>query len=478
MTSLHENPDSKRSHFFAIATKTFRTNVSRSAKYLQSSFTGASQQEELSTKYTYYILFVLALVLMFNQIDRHILAVLLVPIQNDLGVSDTAMGLLTGFGFAAFYAIAALPLSRIADKGNRRNLLAISISVWSFATAVCGLVANYWQLLFARIGVASGEAAAGPANMSMIGDLFPAAKRGAALGIFMLGASTGVLFGYFVGAQLGETFGWRMTFVIVGVPGILIGLLIYLTVPEPARGVHDGGLKPDKDSETVVNVLRYLIRVRTFPILVAAKCMMFISVYGWMAWAYTYMLRIHELPKVQAGLWVGLAFGLAGAAGNIVGGFLSDHLAKAGVRWYLYVCSIATAACIPVTLIFVFTSSPVIALFVFWPFAFFTAVAVSPSLAAGLGIVRPRMRGFMSAVSSFCINFVGAGTGPFIIGVLSDFLKPTYGDASIRYAFLSFTIILAISAILYYIASLFIEKDTKTALMIGENNTEPPSSLD
>ena len=187
-----------------------------------------------------YALSVLVVVYTFNFIDRQILSILLQPIKDELGLSDTALGLLTGFAFALFYATLGIPIARYADRGNRRNLIALALAIWSGMTALSGLAQNFWQLLAARIGVGVGEAGCSPPAHSMISDYFPAERRATALGIYSLGIPVGILFGFLAGGWLNEFFGWRVAFFVVGIPGLLLAVLVRFSLREPPRGMRKG----------------------------------------------------------------------------------------------------------------------------------------------------------------------------------------------------------------------------------------------
>ena len=187
-----------------------------------------------------YALSVLVVVYTFNFIDRQILSILLEPIKQDLGLSDSALGMLTGFAFALFYATLGIPIARFADRGNRRNLIALALTIWSGMTALSGVAQNFWHLLLARIGVGVGEAGCSPPAHSMIADYFPAENRATALGIYSLGIPFGILFGFIAGGWLNEFFGWRVAFFVVGIPGLLLALLVRYTLREPPRGMAEG----------------------------------------------------------------------------------------------------------------------------------------------------------------------------------------------------------------------------------------------
>ena len=282
--------------------------------------TGALPHAELSPTRKIYVLVTLGLVTALAMMDRNILNILLIPIQNEIGASDTAMGLLTGTAFAAVYATAAIPLSRIADKGNRRSLLAAALAVWSGATALCGLASSYLHLLLARVGVAGGEAAANPAIMSMISDLYPPNRRATAIGATLIGTGIGVFMGAAFGGYISDTIGWRTAFVVVGLPGVLIALLIWLTVPEPVRGASEGGLAPDPDSDTLGSTLRYLARIPTIRHIVLAKSFVQIASQAALIWFPAYLIRVHDMSVAETGLWYGMAIAASTIVAAVLGG--------------------------------------------------------------------------------------------------------------------------------------------------------------
>ena len=201
--------------------------------------TSFNEESGLSLVKRNYILVVLVVVYTLNFVDRQILSILLELIKNGMGLSDSAMGFLTGFGFALFYATLGIPIALWADRSNRRNLIALALAIWSAMTALSGIVQNFWQLAIARIGVGIGESGCSPPSHSMIADLYSQETRATALGVYALGIPLGVLFGFIIGGWINQYFGWRMAFFVVGLPGLLLALLVRYTVPEPPRGLSD-----------------------------------------------------------------------------------------------------------------------------------------------------------------------------------------------------------------------------------------------
>ena len=221
-------------------------------------------------RYPNYVLAVLFFVYVFNFIDRTILSILIEDVKRELGVSDTAMGFLTGIAFAVFYTVAGIPIARWADVGVRRSIIALGLTVWSLMTAASGLVQNFGQLVAARIGVGVGEAAGSPPAHSLIADYFPPERRATALSIYSAGIYVGVLFGYLAGGWVNEFFGWRNAFFVVGLPGLLLALLVRFTVREPSRGQSEPPRAPsepaavDEAPEPWQDVFRFLWSLRSF----------------------------------------------------------------------------------------------------------------------------------------------------------------------------------------------------------------------
>ena len=217
-----------------------------------------------SSAYRSYALGLLVVVYIFNFIDRSILGILVEPIKRDLGVNDTMMGFLGGIAFATFYTFLGIPIARLSDKGSRRNVLTVCLALWSGATALCGLAANFFHLLFARIGVAVGEAGASPASHSMISDMFPPERRATALGIYALGIPIGTMLGNLSGGWINEALDWRSAFFLVGLPGVLLAVVVRFTLREPPRGAAEAIEVKTEEPPPVKEVFQYLWARRSF----------------------------------------------------------------------------------------------------------------------------------------------------------------------------------------------------------------------
>lgn len=377
-----------------------------------------------------YVLTVLVVVYALNFIDRNLLVILLQPIKEELGASDTAMGLLTGFAFAFFYTLAGIPIARLADRGSRRNVMAAGIALWSLLTAASGLVTSFGQLALVRIGVGVGEASATPAAHAILSDLFPPERRARALAIYSTGASFGVLFGLMLGGTLQERFGWRSAFFLVGLPGLIVALIVRATLPEPRRGESEGLADPS-DAPGIITTLLYLYSLPTFRHLALSAGLYGITCYGLLAWAPTFMRRVHGMGYAETGLKAGLGIGL-GVAGAIVAGVLSDRLARRDRRWLVWIPIGAAVLQVPFHLLFVLSPDPNWALVAFAPVNFLNVIFGPPSYTVAQNLAQLRMRAMASAVLLFFLNLVGMGLGPTLVGVLNDALAASQGDAAIR----------------------------------------------
>lgn len=370
-----------------------------------------------------------------NFIDRNILAVLLQPIKEELRVSDTLMGLLTGVAFAVFYTAAGIPIARLADRGSRRGVMALGVAFWSLMTAASGLARSFGQLALARIGVGIGEASATPAAHSLIADYYPLGQRTRAIAIYNMGASAGVLFGLLLGGWLQETVGWRWAFVAVGLPGLLVALLVRLAVPEPARGSAEGRIDSG-EQPGALETFRYLASLPTFRHLAMAAGLYGFAAYGLLGWAPTFMRRVHALGYAEIGLQLGLVIGVGGGLATLVSGVLCDRLARRDARWLVWVPALAGLGVLPFFALFCLAPSPGLALAAFVPVNLLNVVFAAPTYTITQGLAQLRMRAMASAVMLFVLNLIGLGLGPFLVGVLNDWLEPRHGEMAIRFSLL------------------------------------------
>ena len=416
-----------------------------------------------SRKKAYYALVILTIVYSFNFIDRQLLAILQEAIKADLLLSDSQLGLLTGFAFAAFYVTAGIPIARWADRGNRRDIVALSLFVWSFMTAISGLVNNYIQLLLARIGVGIGEAGGSPPSHSIISDIFPPNKRASAIGFYSMGVSVGILFGFLAGGWLNEFFGWRVAFLVVGAPGILLAVVVRMSIPEPIRGLTE---KRQVSNQAVPlgQVVSVLWSRRSFRHLAMGAGLNAFAGYSISNWTASFMIRSHGMTTGELGTWLSMTIGLGGAVGVFCGGLLADRLAPRDQRWYAWLPALAGFICLPFMTAVYLVANPYTALLMGVVPGILFNVYLGNTIATTHSLVGLRMRALSSAILFLVINTIGLGLGPWSIGLLSDYLEPQLGAESLRYAMLYLLpAVMFWSACHFYLASRTLRRDLADA---------------
>ena len=420
-----------------------------------------ASQPLISENVKRYTLGVLVVVYTFNFIDRQILSILIQPIKIDLGVSDFQMGLLSGTAFAIFYATLGMPLALVADRWNRRNLIGLSLAVWSGMTALSGLAMNFWQLAVARIGVGIGEAGCSPSAHSMLADLYPAKERATALGIYALGIPIGIMFGMFAGGAIADAFGWRMAFFVVGLPGLLLSAVVFLTVKEPPRGHADGHVQADTTQKhpTIIEVARYLVTRRSFLHLATGGGVTAFVGYGLVTWAPTFFVRSYHMSLTEAGFWLGLVLGIPGGLGIVAGGWLSDRFGARDTRWYLWVVTVALLIAVP-------TGAAAFLVDSWWLSLLLLCIPImlgnfyqGTTFAQTQGLAPVRMRAVAAAVLLFILNFIGFVFGPPAVGFLSDVLVGTFNDDALRYSLLTFGFVNLWAAFHYWRAGTYLAGD-------------------
>ena len=386
--------------------------------------------------YSWYVVFVLMACYTLSFIDRQILSLLVGPIKADLGVSDTSIGLLQGLAFALFYTLLGLPMGRMADRGSRRNLIAAGILVWSLMTALCAVAKSYTSLFLARLGVGVGESSLSPAALSLLSDYFPRAQLGTALSIYSMGIFFGAGTALIVGGSIvsavstmapvvvpffGAIAAWRLTFVIVGLPGLLTGLFVY-TIREPGRRNaltnSTGETRRLTTSEVIAQVMLRRRSVTGIALGLSAQAM---CTYAQQAWLPSYFIRVHHWTAARTGGTLGVMVLITGCTGMMSGGWLCDYWRRRGltdaplrvgvfatIAAGLFFCSALVSASLTATLALL------------WPGLFFLAMPIGSSYAALQLIFPNQLRGQVSALLMFALNAGGLTLGPLLTGVLND----------------------------------------------------------
>lgn len=384
---------------------------------------------------SWYLVSVLMIAYIFSFIDRTILALLVQPIRADLGISDTQISLLHGFAFAIFYTVMGIPIATLADRKNRRNIIAIGMTCWSLATAACGLTRGFWSLFLARVAVGVGEAALSPSAYSMIADSFPEEKLGRALGVYSVGAFLGAGLAFIIGGLvvglvataepiiwpiIGTVQPWQIVFFIVGLPGLLVAFWV-VTLPEPARRLSTQAVQQQVGFRTLLDWIR--CNWRAFTAHIVGFSLLGLLFNSTIAWMPTYMIRSFGLSASQAGLWLGTILVVFSTTGILAGSFLSDWLRRHGRTDATMLVGLISAVCIvPFALTSTTVSSLWLCLVLFSPLIFFSTFAWGAAAAAIQVITPNRMRATSSAIYLFFLNLVGIGLGPTLVALCTDYL--------------------------------------------------------
>jgi MFS family permease len=402
------------------------------------------QPAAATAPYSWYVLGLLLAAYTCNWMDRYVLVILIEPIKRDLHLSDTMLGLITGFAFATMYSVAGIPIARLADRGTRRSIIALGLTLWSAMTAASGLARSGLQLVAARLGVGLGESACSPTAHSLISDYFPARRRATALSIYQLGIVIGIALGLALGGWANERYGWRMAFMIVGVPGLLLALMIRLSLKEPQRGQSDGAAA-DTAAYSVPDALRVMMRKKSFLAYALALGLCSFSDTAFEMWSPAYLMRVYHLGSGFVGAWTGSLEAPAGIIGTLLGGFAADRLGQRDARWYLWTPVIAVAIMIPSILLFLTVGGSLV--FVFYFIAMLAAASyMGPIVALTQRLMPVRMRSLSAAIQFLILNLLGPGAGVSSVGMLNDALAPRYGEIAIRYS-LMITLLAALAGI-------------------------------
>ena len=406
---------------------------------------------------------ILAIVYMFNFIDRQILAILLPQIRIEFGTSDTYLGFLSGTAFALFYVTLGVPIAQYADRCNRRNLIAVAVAIWSAMTAVSGLAANVWQLTAARIGVGIGEAGCSPPAHSMIADYFPPEKRSTAMGFYTLGISAGIMMAYLAGGWVAQNIGWRAAFFVVGIPGLLLAVIVRFTVKEPQRGASESRVASGQRA-SLVEVVRLLASRRSFIHMATAAGLSSLVGYSVVGFLPSFMVRSFQMELAQLGVWLGLILGISGGAGFFFGGYFADRLGQGSHRKSFNFIALTILLSAGLSAMMFLAKDSVTALLLFILPAATTNVYLAPVLSQAQSLVALRMRATTSALVLLIINVIGLAFGPLITGMLSDYLEPKFAEESMRYSLLIMSsVVLPWAVWHYFCAGKWIDADLQRA---------------
>jgi MFS family permease len=412
---------------------------------------------------SHYTLLILTLAYSCNVFDRSILGILLEPIRKEYGLSDSQLGLLSGLIFAIFYSLAGLPLGILADRANRRNMMAICLAVWSGMTALSALTRNVLQLLLTRIGVGISEAGGGPVAMSMIADLYPPERRATAVSIFYLSSPIGASLCFALAGGIAAEYGWRAAFLLGGLPGLVLAVFMFLTVREPPRG-QSTQRPAASDTDTPAAqptgaMLRFFRSQRSLVYVITGMTVQIFVLSGVGAWVASYFIRQHGFGLGQIGPILGAIIGVSSLIGTLSGGLIADRLARRDERWRCWMLAIAAALTAPLLLATFLLPGKYAALGAFACASVFNSVWYGPGFGLSQNLVGARMRGTIAAVMYLCSNLIGYGLGVEAIGLLSDFFARHAGNQPLRAAMLLVSVADVLAALCFLLAAPHLRRD-------------------
>lgn len=384
-----------------------------------------------------YALWVLLIIYTLNFLDRQIVNILAGPIKAEFNLSNTQMGLLTGLAFAFVYTVLGIPIARYADRfsSNRVSIIAGALALWSLFTALCGLAQNFTQLLLSRVGVGIGEAGCTPPAHSLISDTAPPEKRASALAFYSMGVPIGTFFAFAFGGWIAQALDWRWAFLLVGLPGVLLAVLVWFTIREPRRLGLVPPPRADVPAMSFGNSLKALGSIRSYWYASFGAAVLAFIGYGQIAFLGIFYGEVHATPLAQIGLALAIVIGIGGAVGTYAGGQIADAAAKKDTRAYFSVPAIAMVISTPLFFAAMLLPNGPLGLSgglgdpTLWSLALLiipillNSLWYGPVYASIQGVVGPELRASAVAIMLFVVNMIGLGFGPTLLGVLSDALS-------------------------------------------------------
>ncbi len=410
-----------------------------------------------SPGYRTYVLVVLTLVYVVNYLDRQILAILMPQVKAEFGLNYREVGYLVGPAFAVVYAVLGVPLAVLADRFNRRNIIAASLAVFSLMTVLSSYARGFWTMALARFGTGVGEAGTGPSVNAVIADLYAPSERAAALSFYTAGLNVGLLLAFFGGGWISEHYGWRVAIVSAGVPGLLLAFLLLFTVREPRRGLVEA--LPDSDPPNFQAVVICLWSQRSFRWMAIGTSFSSFGGYAAIAFIPTFLKISHHMTPAQIGAVLALLAGIGGALGTYLAGVFADRFGARDVRWYMYVPIIGTFIAFPFIPVFYLSTNLAVALAAAIVPVMMGATYVGPAYAMAQALVPLRMRARAVAILLLILNIIGLGLGPPVVGLVADLLQPWLGIEALRYAMMTTLLTGLIGAFCYWRATKTLKAD-------------------
>lgn len=373
----------------------------------------------------------LGVVAALNYIDRQAFSIFMPEISREMGIPDHTMGLIAGLSFSVFYIAAAFPIARWADRGDRPLIISLCVAVWSLSTAACALAQNAVQLILIRIGLASGEGGAGPAAQSLVLHLFGKERRTLVLGVLLATNAVGLGAGGLIGGLLSNHFDWRMSLVIVGLPGLLVALAVWLLAAEPRR--QEAGFVPPPQMP-IGQTLAVLVSSPSLRWIAATIICVSMAGFPFLIWSGSFYQTVHGMNAAEAGtaLFWPITGGLV--IGNLLAGWLGDRFARGRTTYYGRLAAIGVICAFPFGIATAQLADHVWSLRLFFVYHILITLHLGPMQAMAFSQVPPAMRAMLGAAMNMVITLCGIGIGTWLVGALSSYFQMHYGDQSLRYA--------------------------------------------
>ena len=426
--------------------------------------------EQAPRKGAWLVLGILCFVYVLNFLDRQLLSILAKPIQDELGVTDGQLGLISGLYFALFYCTISIPVGWLADRTNRVKVLAFACGLWSLATVACGVASSYPQLVLARMTVGVGEAGGVPPSYAIITDYFPPSMRGRALALFNLGPPIGQALGVAFGAAIAAAYDWRLAFVFLGVVGLIAAVVVYFVVKEPERG----GLDPKpvsveaeaqdvEDGKFWATCKMFVTRPNLMLASFGSGANQFIT-YATLNFATLFLMREKGMTLQEVAVFYAIVVGISICAGMYLSGRLLDKLKTKSKAAYGYLPGIALLLAIPGFVGFVWADTWQLSLlFLSMPLCL-NYFYLTPSVALIQEEVKPRQRVLSGAILLMIMNLIGLGFGPTYLGLASDFFAKTNPETSLQMAFYTLTPFYVISSGIFFVLARRLKREQKGAV--------------
>ena len=427
--------------------------------------------DDTNKSYRTLVLVLLTMVYGFNFIDRQIVGILAPFFSEELGLTNTQLGMLTGILFAAFYTLVGIPIAWLADRYNRVNIISIALATWSGFTALTGFAGSFLHMGLARMGVGIGEAGGSPPSHSIISDLYPKEKRASALAIYSLGIPFGIMCAYFATAMLlgkqGEPVNWRRVFIILGITGVCLSLLLRLVLKEPKRGAQEAAARQDNEAEQVPfsKGLSTLLTIPSWWYMCLGISTASFAGYAFNAFQMKYLVPFDPSFNLKTLLIVlGIINGVSYAAGTYGGAKIADHYGKKNVKFYGIVPAISIIIACPLAILCFWVPSVWSHLAVITVFVFFLGFYLGPSFAVAQTLAPINMRAMSTALFFFILNMIAMGLGPTFTGIMADVFAKSHDQVhAVRLAMSVTSISLLISGVFFLLAAKTLPKDWEDA---------------